>query len=72
MSVVFITCLLTTIGLWRGLRWGYWLAVVVLVINLVGDLLNVLVGIDRRAIVGIPIVLLLLIYLFRSKVLGEP
>src|SRR5215212_1951250 len=67
MSLVCVTCLLTAIGLWRGLRWGYWLAVLVLMINLVGDVLNVLVGTDRRAIVGIPIVLLLLIYLLRSK-----
>jgi len=67
MSVVFLTCLLTVIGLWRGLRWGYWLAVVVLIINLMADVINVVVGTDRRAVVGIPIVLLLLICLWRSK-----
>jgi len=67
MSVVCVTCLLTAIGLWRGLRWGYWLAALVLTVNLVGDLINVLVGTDRRAIVGIPIVLLLLTYLLKSK-----
>jgi len=67
MSVVCVTCLLTAIGLWRRLRWGYWLAAIVLTINLVGDVINVLVGTDRRAIVGIPIVLLLLVYLLRSK-----
>jgi hypothetical protein len=67
MSVVCVTCLLTAIGLWRGLRWGYWLAVIVLSINLVGDVINVVVGTDRRAVVGIPIVLLLLIYLLRSR-----
>jgi len=67
MSVVCVTCLVTAIGLWRRLRWGYWLAVLVLIINLVGNVINVLVGTDRRAIVGIPIVLLLLIYLLRSK-----
>ena len=67
MSVVCVTCLLTAIGLWRGLRWGYWLAALVLTVNLVGDLINVLVGTDRRALVGIPIVLLLLTYLLKSK-----
>ena len=67
MSVVCVTCLVTAIGLWRRLRWGYWLAAIVLTINLVGDVINVLVGTDRRAIVGIPIVLLLLVYLLRSK-----
>lgn len=67
MSAVFVTCLLTAIGLWRGLRWGYWLAVIMLFVNLVGDVINVIVGTDRRAIVGIPIVVLLLILLLRSK-----
>jgi len=77
MSVVCITCLLTAIGLWRGLRWGYWLAVVVLFINLVADVINVIVGTDRRVIVGIPIVMLLLILLLSRKSLrasqrGDP
>jgi hypothetical protein len=67
MSVVFVTCLLTVVGLWRGLRWGYWLAVVMLIVNLAGDIINVMVGTDRRAIVGIPIALLLLILLLKSK-----
>ena len=67
MAVVCVTCLITAIGLWRGLRWGYWLAVVVLFTNLVGDVINVIVGTDRRAVVGIPIVLLLLFYLLRNK-----
>lgn len=68
MSVVCVTCLVTAVGLWRGLRWGYWLAVVMLCVNLVGTTINVVVDTDRRAIVGIPIVLLLLFFLLRSKV----
>ena len=67
MSLVCVTCLVTAIGLWRGFRWAYWLAVLVLTINLVGNVINVLVGTDRRALVGIPIVLLLLTYLLKSK-----
>jgi hypothetical protein len=69
MAMVCVTCLLTAIGLCRGLRWGYWLAVVMLFGNLVGDVINVFVGTDRSAIVGVPIVLLLLFYLLRSKAL---
>lgn len=67
MSVVCVTCLLTAIGLWRRLRWGYWFAIAMLLINLIGDTINVITGTERRAIIGIPIVLVLLIYLLRSK-----
>jgi len=51
MSVVSVTCLLTLIGLWRGLRWGYRLALPMLIINLIGDIINVIVGVERRALV---------------------
>jgi hypothetical protein len=67
MSVVSVACLLTLIGLLRGLRWGYWLALAMLIINLVGDIINVIAGTERRALVGIPIVLVLIIYLLRSE-----
>lgn len=67
MSVVCLACLLTAIGLWRGLRWGYWFAMAMLVMNLIGDIINVIAGTERRAIVGIPIVLVLLAYFLRSK-----
>lgn len=67
MSVVCIACLVATVGLWRGKPWGYWLAVIMLIGNLVGDLINVVAGTERRAIVGIPIALVFLIYLMRNK-----
>jgi len=67
MSVVFVACLLTAIGLWRRLEWGYWLALVMLIINLIGDAFNVIAGNERRALVGIPIVLILLLCLLRRN-----
>jgi hypothetical protein len=67
MSAVFVACLLAAIGLWRRLRWGYWLAIAMLSINLIGSIINVATGTEARAIVGIPIVLVLLIYLLRNK-----
>ena len=67
MSVVFVACLLAAIGLWRRLRWGYWLAITMLSINLMGSIINVAAGTEARATVGIPIVLVLLIYLLRNK-----
>lgn len=67
MSTVFVACLLTAIGLWRRLTWGYWLAMAMLAANLIGDAINVINGTERRAIVGVPIVLLLLLFLSRRK-----
>ena len=67
MTVVCIACICTAIGLWRGLWWGYWFAVLMLVLNLVGDLVNVLMGTEPKAIVGIPIVVLILAYLMRKR-----
>lgn len=66
MSVVFVACLLAAIGLWRGLLWGYWLTVAMLTVNLVGSVVNVVTGTEPRAIVGIPIVLILLFSLMRN------
>jgi hypothetical protein len=67
MSAVCVACAFTAIGLWRGSRWGYWLAVLMLVVNLVGELVNVISGIEPRAIFGIPIVLLVLVYMMRRR-----
>ena len=70
MSVVCVACALTAVGLWRGARWGYWLAVVMLALNLLGDVANVLVGTERKALLGIPIVVVILIYLASRRVRG--
>lgn len=67
MIAVCIACISTTIGLWLGRRWGYWLAVVMLVVNLCGDVINVITGTEPRAIIGIPIVGLILAYLLRKR-----
>jgi hypothetical protein len=67
MISVCIACLFTTIGLWLGRRWGYWLAVVMLVVNLCGAVINVITGTEPRAIIGIPIVGVILAYLLRKR-----
>src|SRR5437016_13447699 len=56
MCVVCVACASSAIGLWRGERWGYWLAVILLSINLLGDIVNVVLGTEPGAVVGIPIV----------------
>ena len=67
MIGVCIACTFTAVGLWRGRRWGYWLAVVMLVVNLGGSIINISTGIEPRAIIGIPIVGAILAYLLRKR-----
>ena len=61
-------CALAAIGLWRGVRWGYAMAIVVLSMNLLGDIVNVVSGREPRAAIGIPIVILILAYLVSQSV----
>jgi hypothetical protein len=67
MSIVCIACACAVIGLWRGFRWGFWLAVGMLLVNLASNLFNVISGVEPRSIVGIPIVLFLLAYLVHRR-----
>lgn len=68
MCLVCLACASTAVGLWRGAGWGYWLAVVMLIANLVGDVVNVLLGIEPKALIGIPIVVVTLIFLASRRV----
>jgi hypothetical protein len=68
MCVVCLACALTAVGLWRGARWGYWLAVSMLAVNLLGDVANVLLLKERKALIGVPIVVVILIYLASRRV----
>lgn len=68
MSAVCIACASAAVGLWRGARWGYWLAVALLAINLLGDIINVVLGIEPRAALGIPIVLAIFAFLMSRRV----
>lgn len=55
MFAVGSACALSAVGLWRNTRWGIPLAILVLAINIVGDLFNALVRHDYRALIGLPI-----------------
>lgn len=61
-------CAVAAIGLWRGARWGHAAAIIVISVNLLGDLINVISGMERRAAIGIPIVVIILIYLANQRV----
>jgi hypothetical protein len=63
LGTVCLACAATAYGMLAGKKWGYRAAIVMLLVNLVGDLLNILTGNEPRAVIGVPIVALLLWYL---------
>jgi hypothetical protein len=67
MLVVGIGCALAAIGLARGHRGGVWLALIILSINIVGDLFNAVVRHDYRALIGLPIGGAMILYLARRE-----
>jgi hypothetical protein len=66
-SVVCLACAVAAVGLWRGKRYGLATAITILTINSLGDLFNVISGTEPRAIIGIPIVIMILAYLLTAK-----
>ncbi len=68
LSLVCLACVLSAYGFFTGQRWGYRIGIALLVINLTGDLVNAVLGIEPRGVIGVPIVALLLWYLSARKV----
>ena len=71
LTTVSMFCAAAAIGLWHGSRWGYWLAIGLMVTNLLGHVTNVVLGTEPRAIVGVPITAAILAYLIVSKKVRE-
>jgi hypothetical protein len=67
MFVVGAGCALAATGMWRGSLWGMRLAVVILSVNILGDLLNALVRHDLRTLIGLPIGGAMIVYLIRNR-----
>jgi len=63
-----ISCAAAAIGLWRRARWGHVTAITLIAINLLSDIANAVLGTERRAIIGVPIALALLLYLLSKRV----
>ena len=68
MVAVCVCCAAASFGMWRGARWGLRIAVTLIAINLIGDVANTVMGTEPRAIVGVPIVTLVLWYLVSKRV----
>jgi hypothetical protein len=72
MLVVGTACLFAAIGLWRGAFWGARAAIIILVVNMIGDLSNALLNYDFRTLIGLPIAAAMIVYLARSEKLCAP
>jgi hypothetical protein len=68
LGVVCLACLACAYGFFAGKRWGYQLGVGGLLLNLAGDVVNSALGIEPRAVVGVPVVALILWYLVSRQV----
>ena len=68
LGAVCVACAAAAYGFFAGRRWGYRLGVALLLANLAGDLVNAALGIEPRAVAGVPVVALLLWYLSSSRV----
>jgi hypothetical protein len=71
MSAVCLACTAAALGLWRRRPWGYWTAMVILSMNLLGDIINSLLGREWRTLVGVPIAGLMILYLLKKRAIFE-
>jgi uncharacterized BrkB/YihY/UPF0761 family membrane protein len=65
MTIVGVACAFAAIGLVRNAKWSRWLGIVILTVNMVGDLTNVFVRHDLRTLIGVPIAGAMIFYLAR-------
>jgi hypothetical protein len=68
LGLVCLACAASAYGFFAGERWGYPLGVGVLLVNLGGNVVNSVLGIEPRALVGVPVVALILWYLASRRV----
>jgi len=68
LALLALACALTTVGLWKRARWGLHLAVLILCVNLIGDVGNALIRGDLRTLIGLPIGGLFIAYLLSRRV----
>jgi hypothetical protein len=67
MALISLVCAITAAGVWRLRRWGQAAAVAVLSINLLGDIGNVILLHDNRALIGVPVGGLMIGYLVKFR-----
>ncbi len=67
MAIVGGACALAAIGLARNTKWARWVGILILAVNLVGDLTNAFVRHDLRTLIGVPIAGAMIFYLARFE-----
>ena len=67
MVTVCAACATAAIGLWRSAVWGYWMALLMLCVNLIGDLMNGFLMHDWRTLIGVPVAAVMIGYLMGNK-----
>lgn len=67
LGCVSLACGAAASGLWYGRLWGYRLSLGLLAVNLLGDIYNTVSGTEPRAAIGIPIVILILLWIGTAK-----
>lgn len=67
MAAVCVACVTAAVGLWRCTRWGFWTALAILGVNLVGDTVNAIVEHDWRTLIGLPIGAAMILYLLAQQ-----
>jgi len=67
MAAICAACMAAASGLWRRRRWGLWIAITILALNLVGDTVHATLEHDCRTLVGVPIGGLIMFYLLRKR-----
>ena len=68
LGLVCLGCAACAYGFFTGRRWGYRLGVAGLLVNASADAFDGVSGVEPRAAVGVPIVALILWYLFSRRV----
>ena len=67
MSLVCAACATAALGLWQCTRWGFWMALTILSVNLAGDIANTLITHELRTLIGLPIGGFMILYLLRER-----
>ena len=67
MVLVCMACGMAALGLQRCKRWGYWMALFILTINLAGDTANAVIAHDWRTLMGLPIGGAMIVYLLTKR-----
>jgi hypothetical protein len=70
MAVVSVACAASAAGLRSLSLWGHRLALLLLSVNLVGDVTNAIFRHDLRTLIGVPIAGLLIAYLLQPHIIG--